>query len=872
MFFNLPSPEEQKQRYKQLEQESKLIPGENAYLISMKWLSTFKRDIGYYYHSENERQCGKIDNSRLLNSSGEFDSEKVNERIDYEIVTKDVWNQLFEWYGGGPEIKAPIVQSVTGPKVVLQFLNLQCFYKNESINIKCHKFLKGGELKAMIIHEFGLPENTEARLIDYWHKQIHNTIIDEKEIHHFSLYEGQEVLLDTKNEDGQWESEAVSQKEQTFNYSASSPSNNNYYYNNNNNNNIYNTSFNINDPFGQNSRSNSIFHNHSPSPNYSTTPSYSSSYYGDGYSSQPAEAPGVVGLRNLGNTCFFNSGTQCLLHSNPLCHVFLNTNWEADLNTTNPIGMKGRLASAFADLMRRVWSGNENCISPNDLKMVIGEFAPQFSGFGQQDSHELITFMLDGIHEDLNRVIHKPIVEGIDGDGTNDLEISEKSWEIFKSRNDSVIVDNFYGQYRSVLLCPNCHSTTVVFDPFVTLTLPITKPKNRSLTVTFVPREFNQKYQTINIDVKPSSSFATISKIVSEKIGKNVNVVFGTKRYGFEIGWGVEEYEYAHKPKYLAFEIDNIDESKFYVVCLIKAEKSEQISSYSSLPTDYEVPGLFLVELDHDNPSEEEIAEAAENKLSCLWNEYTGDELPENAIALKNQIKFKEVRTSRRIAAEIPSFCSYTKPSIGADKEFHYLGSKVAIIRINPAYANETHAFSMDTLLSHVKPKVSKNYSGGFHFNSVNLDDCFSYFSAPDKLDEDNKWFCPKCRDFVCADKKMDIWKVPRCLIIHLKRFTGSSLSATKDNTNVDYPSELDLSNFIVGPQKNEPNLKYKLYAVSEHMGGLSGGHYTAHAIVVNEHSHHGKWYSFNDSSTFQSSEEQAKNGSAYVLFYQRCE
>ena len=42
---------------------------------------------------------------------------------------------------------------------------------------------------------------------------------------------------------------------------------------------------------------------------------------------------------------------------------------------------------------------------------MVGRFAPQFSGYQQQDSHELLAFLLDGLHEDLNLVLKKPYVD-----------------------------------------------------------------------------------------------------------------------------------------------------------------------------------------------------------------------------------------------------------------------------------------------------------------------------------------------------------------------------------------------------------------------------------------------------------------------------
>ena len=61
--------------------------------------------------------------------------------------------------------------------------------------------------------------------------------------------------------------------------------------------------------------------------------------------------------------------------------------------------------------------------------MVVGRFAPQFSGYQQQDSHELLAFLLDGLHEDLNRVKKKPYVEIPDHGGRPD-KVSKVAWDL----------------------------------------------------------------------------------------------------------------------------------------------------------------------------------------------------------------------------------------------------------------------------------------------------------------------------------------------------------------------------------------------------------------------------------------------------------
>lgn len=54
-----------------------------------------------------------------------------------------------------------------------------------------------------------------------------------------------------------------------------------------------------------------------------------------------------------------------------------------------------------------MWTGTDGAISPFNLKKIIGKFAAQFSGYGQQDSQEFISYLIDGLQEDLNLVKKK---------------------------------------------------------------------------------------------------------------------------------------------------------------------------------------------------------------------------------------------------------------------------------------------------------------------------------------------------------------------------------------------------------------------------------------------------------------------------------
>uniref|UniRef100_A0A8C5C474 Ubiquitin carboxyl-terminal hydrolase n=1 Tax=Gadus morhua TaxID=8049 RepID=A0A8C5C474_GADMO len=203
--------------------------------------------------------------------------------------------------------------------------------------------------------------------------------------------------------------------------------------------------------------------------------------------------PGVCGLSNLGNTCFMNSALQCLSNTPPLTEYFLRSAYLEELNFTNPLGMKGEIAEAFADVIKQMWSGRHHSVVPRIFKTKVGHFASQFLGYQQHDSQELLSFLLDGLHEDLNRVKNKEYIELRDAGGRPDQEVAEEAWRNHLRRNDSVIVDTFHGLFKSTLVCPECHKVSVTFDPFCYLSVPLPVSKDRVMEVFFVSLDPKEK-------------------------------------------------------------------------------------------------------------------------------------------------------------------------------------------------------------------------------------------------------------------------------------------------------------------------------------------------------------------------------------------
>jgi hypothetical protein len=222
---------------------------------------------------------------------------------------------------------------------------------------------------------------------------------------------------------------------------------------------------------------------------------------------------GLVGMDNLGNTCYMNSSLQALLHTEPLTEYFLSKAYLRHLNLHSSHGFKGRLAQSFGRLAHEMWSTTADCVTPRFFKHDIANLHEQFSGNEQHDAHELLAFLLDGLSEDLNLVYDKPYTEQPDSDGRSDAVLADIWWANHLKRDRSVMQALFSGQFKSVMSCSTegCGYSSARFEPFNFLSVPVPEETERIIGVTVVPL---QMQHTVYCEVRVAKH-GTVQDIVN---------------------------------------------------------------------------------------------------------------------------------------------------------------------------------------------------------------------------------------------------------------------------------------------------------------------------------------------------------------------
>ena len=188
-------------------------------------------------------------------------------------------------------------------------------------------------------------------------------------------------------------------------------------------------------------------------------------------------------------------------------------------------------------------------------------------------------------------------------------------------------------------------------------------------------------------------------------------------------------------------------------------------------------------------------------------------------------------------------------------KKYNPISNDIFIFQINTIKCqdcnNETYNYDYTSILS-LEPKNT-------------LLESFEDYCSLKLTDENYK--CMACGANKPAYKLCKIYKHSPIIFIHLKRFKFNGRGYSKDNTNTEIPNNINIENYCdldINEVKSQ-YYNYSLIGISNHMGSMNGGHYTADCkdIINNE------WYHFDDSCVYKYNNNNIDKSNSYILMYE---
>ena len=652
---------------------------------------------------------------------------------------------------------------------------------------------------------------------------------------------------------------------------------------------------------------------------------------------------GLVGIGNIGNTCYMNTSLQCLSNCKILTDYFLYGYYIPFINRTNSIGSKGKIVESYAEVIKHLWYGQKRIIEPYRLKNECGMVRNMFAGYNQQDAQEFITFILDELHEDLNKVLQKPYIQ-IDDTLKFNSDIDEYFYNKnnFLARNQSIIIDFFYGMFKSTVVCPKeeCKKISKSYDPYSIISIPINiKSINKEITIFFIFEKFEYDIIQFKMNLPKDIGVYTFRKKIEYLFDVGYNTFEIYKKKGEEMisireeNMGIFDFLHYHKELYLyqipsivfgkseentvkvyeellkdpfllekretelnnnnklnieSKDINIIDRDK-WIKCfcyIFSYNKNEEPSEEISLPKilyiniDWNNNKIYNYMIEKyeklliENDSQENYKQIFFPKLE----EVTCDLLKRKNInfQIHKEIqypfilyyeKFGPIHENLLVKFDnfkgliFPASQSFLIKKIIEDakvkgkniKEYQLIFKLVSLPKLKEKIIKLNKPIIME--------KKEQNIQSKEESLNIELTSLLSQFGQTEDLTEGNEWYCPKCHNFQLAKKQIEIFSCPEILILHLKRFReGKKL----DNI-IKFPIKgLDMNKYIKYDETGKNDNIYDLFAVANHQGNFTGGHYNAYAknFIKN------KWYEFDDEYIKEINENDIITESSYVLFY----
>ncbi|XP_044144937.1 ubiquitin carboxyl-terminal hydrolase 45 isoform X2 [Bufo gargarizans] len=607
----------------------------------------------------------------------------------------------------------------------------------------------------------------------------------------------------------------------------------------------------------------------------------------------------VKGIANLGNTCFFNAVLQNLAHTHMLTEA-LSGMKERDaklkiyLNEENMdpivIGLPnpGPLTSAVVLFLH---SMKEPGKEPLMAKMLFSQLclkAPRFKTFQQQDSQELLHYLLDALRLEETKRIQSGILKAFNNPTTKtaDEDTKRKVKAYGREGIKANFIDRiFVGELTSTVMCEECENISSVKEAFIDLSLPIIEGRVSKPVIGSRGNKAKASQDNTSCQCQDNSPGTRIYKS-DPGLNNNNQVNAGQKIW--------------HK--------STSDNSKSVVIIEDGNMQSERIVQEAK-PTSRGVKtGSQSDGSERDGESQLESSgdadsEASDCESSSIQRESKREcDNPQNHVTLESPLS----TNSNIDLDEVRGVMS----KLNLNQVAENLDSCKDVNSTN----NQPCSYAK-CMQSQDPQNAFQTFSQGYVTSSkeCSVQSCLYQFTSVELLMGNNKLLCEKCTEnrmkcqrkthsaeenqdnvYTNARKQLLISSVPANLILHLKRFCQNGFMLRKIIRHVDFPFILDLAPFCSVNCKNvseEKCVLYSLYGVVEHSGSMKGGHYVAYvkirmpskkpfeiisggknSSVLKDRatSSPSQWVYVSDTHVQVVSESRVLSSQAYLLFYER--